>query len=82
MASARAILLAKAVWVAVKDAEVAKKVRIASMMAKKLRGNIEIDCMGGHDVLDPAKSKGTRGTGGVKEAGSRTVTDGAAKTGI
>ena len=38
--------------------------------------------MGGPDVLDLVESKGTRGTGGVWEAGSRTVTDGAAKTGI
>ena len=69
MVSARAILSAKAAWVEAKDAEVATKVRTTSMMAKKSWGDIEIDCMGGAKVLGPAKSEGTRGTGGAEEAG-------------
>ena len=41
--------------------------------------------MGGAEVLGPAKSEGTGGTGGTEEAcdaGSGTVTDGAVETGI
>ena len=52
------------------------------MMARKLRGDIEIDCMGGAEVLGPAESEGTGGTGGAEDADSGTVTDGAAETGI
>ena len=79
MVSAYVILLAKAAWVAAKDAEVAAKVRTASMMAKKSWGDIEIDCIGGAEVLGPAEYEGTGGTGGAEEAGdagSGTVTDG------
>ena len=65
-----------------KDAEVAEKVRTESMMARKSRGDIKIDCMGGPKVLNPTESEGTGGTGGAEEAGSGTVTDGAAETEI
>ena len=84
-ASTRAILLAKAIWAVVKDAEVVEKVRTASMMARKSRVDIEIDCIGGAEVRSPTESKGTRGIGGVEEAGdvgSGTETDGAVETGI
>ena len=55
------------------------------MMARKSRGDIEIDCMGGAEVLSPAESEGTGGIGGAEEAGdagSGTVTDGDVETGI
>ena len=52
-----AILLAKVAWAAAKDTKVATKVRTASMMAKISRGDIEIDCMGGAEVLDLTKSE-------------------------
>ena len=68
----RALLSAKAVWTAAKDDEVAKKVRTASMMARKSRGDIEIDWMGGLEVLGPAESEGTRGIGGAEEVGCNT----------
>ena len=58
----------------------AKKVRIASRI--KSQGDIEIDCMGGAEVLDPIESEGTGGIGGVEEAGSGTMSNGAAETGI
>ena len=84
-ASTRAILSAKALWAAAKDVEVVKKVRTASMMARKSRGDIEIDCMGGTEVLGPAESEGIGGTGSAEEAGdagSGTMTDGVVENGI
>ena len=74
-ASACAILSAKAVWTATKDAEVAEKVRTASIMARKSWGDIKIDCMGGAEVLDPAESE-------VGDVGSGIVINGAVETGI
>ena len=68
-----------------KDAEVVEKVHTSSMMARKSRCDIEIDCMGGVEILGPIESKGTGGAGGAKEAGdagSGTVTDGAVEIGI
>ena len=47
----RAILSTKVVWVAAKDADVAEKVRTASIIARKSRGDIEICWSGGADVL-------------------------------
>ena len=41
-----------------------------------------IDSKGGAEVLGPAESVGTGGTGGAEDAGSGTVTDGAVETGI
>ena len=81
MVSARAILSAKAAWAVTKDAEVATKVRTASMMARKYRGDMGIDSKGGAEVLNPVESVGTGGTRGVKEAGSGTVIDRAVETG-
>ena len=85
MVSARAILSAKAAWAVEKDAEVAVKVRTTSMMAKQSRADIEIDCIGGAEVLGPIESEGTGGIGGAEEAGdegSETMTNGAVETGI
>ena len=79
-----AILLAKVVWATTKDAEVAEKVRTASMIARKSQGEIEICCMGGAEVLGPVVSKGTGGTRGAEEAGdacSGAVTARAVDTG-
>ena len=66
-------------WVATKDVEVVAKVRTASMMARKSRGDIWMDSMGGAEVLGPVESEGTRGTGGAEDAGdvgSGTMTGG------
>ena len=54
-------------------------------MARKSQGDIEINCMGGAEVLSPVESEGIGGTRGAEEAGdagSETVTDGAVETGI
>ena len=83
--SSCAILSAKAAWATAKDAEVAAKVRNASMMARKSRGDIGMDSMGGAEVLGPAESEGTGGIGGVEDAGDArrgTVTDGVMDAGI
>ena len=80
-----AILSAKAVWAAAKDAAVAEKVWTASMMARKSLGYIGINNMGGAKVLGPTESERTGGTRGAEEAGdssSGTVTDGAMETRI
>ena len=85
MASMHATLLEKVAWAAAKDVEVAAKVQTASMMAKKSRGDIEINCIGGVKVLSPAESEGTGGTGGADEvgdAGNGIETDEAVETGI
>ena len=71
----RVILLAMAAWVVVKDAEVTEKVRIASMMARKSRVDIEICCGGGVVVLDPPTSvgavvRGVEGFGGTEDVGA------------
>ena len=63
------ILLAKAVWVAAKDADVAEKVRTASIIVRKSRVDMEICCGGGTDVLGPTNAVGAGGTGGAKDAG-------------
>ena len=62
----RAILSAKAVWAAATDAEVVDKVRTTSMIARKSRGDIEICCRGGAEVLGLVVSKGIGGTGGCR----------------
>ena len=68
MASIRVILSAKAVWAAVKDADVAEKVRTASIIVRKSRVDMEICCGGGADVLGPTDAVGAGGTGGVEDA--------------
>ena len=76
-ASMRVILSVKAVWAAVKDADVAAKVQTASIIARKSRGDMEICCNGGADVLGPDDFEGAGGTKGAEEAGdggSGTVT--------
>ena len=64
-ASVRVILSAKAVWAAANNADVAKKVQIASIIARKSRVDMEICCGGGADVLGPSDAVGAGGTGGV-----------------
>ena len=67
------ILSARAAWAAAKDDKVTKKVRTASMMARKSRVDIEICCGGGAVVLGPATSVGAmvlvvEGFGGTEDA--------------
>ena len=69
----RAILSAKAVWAVENDADVAEKERIASIMARKSRANMEICCGGAADVLGPSDGAGGAGdsvvvTGTVDDA--------------
>ena len=70
----RVILLARAAWVATKDADVGEKVLSASLMARKFRADNEICCSGGAVVLGPgeslgAKVLGAKGFGGTEDAG-------------
>ena len=67
-ASVLVILSAKAVWAAAKDADVAKKVWIVSIIARKSRVDMEICCGGGADVLSPSDAVGVGGTGSAGEA--------------
>ena len=64
----RVILTTKAVWAATKDADVAEKVRTASIIARKSRVDMEICCSGGADVLGPTDDVRAGGTGGVEDA--------------
>ena len=54
------ILSAKATWAAAKDADVAKKVRTASIMVRKSRADNEICCSGVDVVLGPGESVGAK----------------------
>ena len=72
----RAILFAKAVWAAANDADVAEKVRTASIMARKSRVDMEICCSGAANVLGPSGAVGAEG------AGDAAVTTGAADDAI
>ena len=77
----RVILSAKAVWAASKDVDVVEKVRIASIIARKSRVDMEICYGGGADVLGPTDAVGAEGTGGAEDAddvGNGAVTAGAA----
>ena len=77
----RVILSAKAVWVAIKDVDVAEKVQNASIIVRKSRVDMEICCGGGADVLGPTDAKGAAGTRGAEDAGdigNGVVTVGAA----
>ena len=58
----RVILSTKAIWAAANDADVAKKVRIASIIARKFLVDMEICCSGGADVLGPSDAVGAGGT--------------------
>ena len=78
-------LSAKAVWATTKDADKVAKVWIASIIARKSRGDVEICCNGGADVLGPADSEGAGGIGGAREAsdvGSGAVAAGVVDVGI
>ena len=55
-ASVRVILSARTSWA--NDADVEENVRTASMMVRKSRVEIVIDCEGGAEVLGPAASVG------------------------
>ena len=68
-----AIRSAKDAWAVANEAEVAENVRIASMIARKSRGDMGICCGAVED--EPAKSTGdgaleATGAGGLDEAGS------------
>ena len=65
----RVILSTKVVWAAAKDADVAEKVRTASIMVRKSQVDMDTCYSGGSDVLGPAESIGAGGTGGVEDAG-------------
>ena len=74
------ILSAKAVWAAAKDADMAEKVRNASIKERKSRVDMEICCGGGSNVLGPSDAVGARGIGGaedVDDVGNGAVTAGA-----
>ena len=77
----RVILSAKAVWAVVKDADVAEKVRTASIIARKSRVDMEICCGGVADILgssDAVGAGGTRGAGDADDVRNGAVTAGAA----
>ena len=61
------ILPAKTVRAAAKDANVAEKVRTASIIVRKSRVDMEICCGGGADVLGPSDAIGDGGTGGAED---------------
>ena len=65
----RVILLAKAVWVATKDADISKKVRTTSIIVRKSQVDMEICCGGDADVLGPTDVVGAGGTRGAEDAG-------------
>ena len=67
--SLRVILSAKDIWAAAKDADMAEKVRTASIIARKSRVYMEICCGGGADVLGPSDVVEARCTIGVGDAG-------------
>ena len=76
----RVILSVNAMWAAAKDADVAEKVRTASVIVRKSRVDMEICCGGGTDVLGPTDAVGAGGTGGTEDAsdkGNGPVTVGA-----
>ena len=71
------ILSTKAVWAVANDADVAEKVRIASIIARKSRVDMEIRCGGGADVLglsDVVGSGGTGDAGDASDVGNGAVT--------
>ena len=73
------ILSAKVVWVVSKDADVAEKVRTASIIARKSRVDMEICCGGGVDVLGPSDAVGAgsiRGAEDADDVGNGAVTVG------
>ena len=72
------ILSAKAVWAAIKDVDVAEKVRTASIIARKSQVDMEICCGGGADVLGPTEAVGAGGTRSAEDAGD--VSNGAVTT--
>ena len=63
------IISAKAIRAAANDADVAEKVRAASIIVRKSRVDMEICCGGGADVLGPSNAVGSGGTGGAGNVG-------------
>ena len=74
------ILSAKAVWAAAKDADVAEKVRTASIIARESLVDMEICCGGGTNVLGANDAVKAGGTGGAEDAGD--VGNGAVTVGV
>ena len=64
----RVILLAKAVWAAVKDDDMAEKVQTASIIVRNSRVVMEICYGGGADVLGPTDAVEDGGTGVEEDA--------------
>ena len=64
------IISTKVVWATTKDEDVAKKVRIASIMVRKSRVDMDTCCSGSSDVLGPAEPVGARGSRGAEDAGA------------
>ena len=82
MASVHAIHSAKVACAVVKEADVAAKVRIKVIMARKSQGEMGIVSIGVVEVLGPTESTGTGGTGGSDDAGSGLVAMGTVDDGI
>ena len=80
-ASMCVILSTKAVWVVAKNADMAEKVRTASIIARKSRADMKICCGGGANVLCPTDAVGAGGIRGAEDAddiGNGAVTAGVA----
>ena len=82
MASVCAIRSAKATWGVEKEADVAAKVRIEVIMARKSWGEMGIVSISVAEVLGPAKSTGTGGTGDSDDEGSGLVAMGIVDAGM
>ena len=62
------ILSAKAVWTVAKDADMAEKVRTATIIVRKSPVDTTISCDGGADVLGPTDAVGAGGIGSAEDA--------------
>ena len=82
MALVRAIRSTKAAWVVAKEVDVATKVQIAVIMARKSWGEMGIVSIGVVEVQGPAESTGTEGTRGSNDAGSGSVPMGTMDVGM
>ena len=74
-ASVRVILSSRAAWAAARDADVSKKVWIASLTARNSRADNEICCSGGAVVLGlreyvGAEVLGAEGSRGTEDPGA------------
>ena len=73
---------AKAAWAVAKEVDVVAKVGTEIIMARKSRGEMGIVSIGVAEVLSPAESTWTRGTGGSDDASSGPVVVGTVDVGI